>query len=74
MYDITFRKTAEDEAYIYQGGRLVGELFRDEDHTGQADCCYTIHLSEDPRGFTRVYDRTSIRRTVAHLLATHPLF
>ena len=74
MYDITFRKTAENEAFIYQAGEFVGELIRDEDRTGQGDVSYIVHLAEDPRGFSRIRDRAAIRDTVAHLLATHPLY
>ena len=50
MPQITFRRTGEDEARIYEDGRIVGELFRDEDYNRPGGILYTIHLAEDFRG------------------------
>ena len=72
MPQITFRKTGEDEARIYEDGRIVGELFRDEDYNRPGGVLYTIHLAEDGRGPVRVRERSSIRKTVIHLLDTLP--
>ena len=72
MPQITFRKTGEDEARIYEDGRIVGELFRDEDYNRPGGILYTIHLAEDGRGPVRVRERSSIRKTVIHLLDTLP--
>ena len=72
MPQITFRRTGEDEARIYEDGRIVGELFRDEDYNRPGGILYTIHLAEDGRGPVRVRERSSIRKTVIHLLDTLP--
>ena len=72
MPHITFSRTGEDEARIYEDGQLVGELFRDEDYNRPGGILYTIHLVEDFRGPQRVRERSAIRETVAHLLDTLP--
>jgi len=72
MPQITFRKTGEGEARIYEDGRIVGELFRDEDHDRPGGVLYTIHLAEDFRGPCRIRERSVIRETVVRLLDTLP--
>ena len=35
---------------------------------------YVVHLSEDPRGFVRVHERSRIREVAEQRLLSHPLF
>ena len=39
----------------------------------RAGIYFVVHLSEDPRGWVRVHDRSRIREVAQHRLDTHPL-
>ena len=73
MTEITFRRTAEDEARILADGEHVGDLYR---HTDPLDggAVYIAHLDEDPRGFRRIRDRARVRGVVASMVDSHPLW
>lgn len=72
MTEISFSRTAEDEARILVDGEHVGDLYR---HTHPLDggAVYIAHLDEDPRGFRRIRDRDRVREVVASMVDTHPL-
>ena len=47
MTDITFRRTAEDEARILADGECVGDLYRQGDILKPGSHYYVIHLIEE---------------------------
>ena len=72
MPRITFQQTDEDEAIIRYDDEPVGDLYRHDDPiTGKP--VYLVLLSEDGRGWKKVYDRSKVRDTILHRLRTHPL-
>lgn len=74
MATITYRRISSDETRIYEDGKIVGDVTRQEDVVNPGSFCYIVHLSEDPRGFHRVPFGVSIDATVNLALETHPLF
>ena len=75
MSSISFTRVAPDEVRIYDyNGDHVGDVYRLPDINEQGASVYLVHLQEDPRGWTRVHDRSRIRDVAQHMLDTHPLF
>ncbi len=75
MGSISFKRAAEDEWRIYDhDGDCVGDVYRLPDIGEQGAPVYLVHLSEDPRGWTRVHDRSRVRDVAERQLATHPLY
>ena len=75
MSRISFKRVAPDEARIYDdNGNHVGDVYRVPDTNDKGASVYLVHLSEDPRGWTRVHDRSRIRDVAQRRLATHPLY
>ena len=72
MSPVTFKRIAPDEARILAGGEHVGDLYRQPDILNAGAVFYVVHLTEDPRGFVRVHDRSHIREVVAERIRTHP--
>ena len=72
MPRITFQQTDEDEAIIRYDDEAVGDLYRHDDPlTGKP--VYLVLLSEDGRGWKKVYDRSKVHQTIKERLRTHPL-
>ena len=72
MPQITFRKIDDEEAIIFHDGELVGDLYRDKDPlTGRP--VYLVLLSEDVRGWAKVYDRSKVHQCIRDRLRSHPL-
>ncbi|WP_428099700.1 hypothetical protein [Candidatus Rariloculus sp.] len=75
MSRITFKRVAPDEARIYDhDGDHVGHVYRHADIVNAGGFVYLVHLTEDPRGWTRVHDRSRIREVAQHMVDTHPLY
>ena len=75
MSSISFKQVATDEARIYDyNGDYVGDVYRVPAINDEGAPVYLVHLSEDPRGWTRVHDRSRIREVAQLRLATHPLY
>ena len=74
MCHVTFQNVADDEARIFADGEYVGDLFRHRDILNPGSPVYVVHLSEDPRGFVRVHERSRIREVAEQRLLSHPLF
>ena len=71
---ITFTRVGDDEARIRDAdGHYVGDVFRQADVLNAGRHLFVVHLSEDPRGWVRVHDRSRIREVAQHRLDTHPL-
>ncbi len=71
---VTFKRIAADESRIYDAdGDHVGDVFAQDDILNPGARVYMIHLSEDPRGFVRVHDRSRIRQVTEERLRSHPL-
>ena len=72
---ITFTRVTDNEARIHDAdGDHVGDLFRQRDILDVDGHFYVIHLSEDPRGWVRVHDRSRIREVAEERLRSHPLW
>ena len=75
MSRISFKRVAPDEARIYDyNGDHVGDVYRLPDISREGAPVYLVHLQEDPRGWTRVHDRSRVREVAQRRLATHPLY
>ena len=72
MTEIVFTRVAGDEARILADGEWVGDLYRRPDILNDGSPCYVIHLIEDPRGPTRVHDRSRVREVAETMVASHP--
>ena len=74
MTHITFRRVTTEQSSIHdEDGDFVGEVFRQPDILNPGKHCYLIWLTEDPRGFARVHERSRIREVARQRLSTHPL-
>ncbi len=75
MSSITFKRVAPDESRIYDtDGDYVGDVYAQDDILNPGSRVYVVHLSEDPRGFVRVHERSRIREVAEQRLLSHPLF
>ena len=73
MCQISFRRVAPDESRIYDAdGDHVGDVYAQDDILNPGARVYVVHLSEDPRGFVRVHDRSRIRQVAEERLLSHP--
>ena len=73
MTDITFKLVTPELSNIYDAdGDLVGEVFRQPDVLNPGSHYYVVVLDEDPRGFTRVHDRSRIREVALQRVTSHP--
>ena len=74
MASITYKPISQNESRIYEDGKNVGDVIRQEDIVNPGSFYYVVHLVEDPRGFHRVPVGVPIDATVNLALETHPLF
>jgi len=74
MATITYRRISSDETRIYEDGKIVGDVTRQEDVVNPGAFHYVVNLAEDPRGCHRVPFGIPINATVSLALETHPLF
>ena len=75
MSRITFKRAAEDEWRVYDhDGDHVGDVFLQSDILNPGAHYYIVHLDDDPRGWTRVHDRSRVRDVAQRMLDTHPYF
>ena len=73
MTEVTFKRVTPELSNIYDAdGELLGEVFRQPDVLNPDDHYYVVILDDDPRGFTRVHDRSRIRVVVSQRVASHP--
>ena len=73
MSSVTFRRVASDEARIYDADSdHVGDVYAQDDILNPGARVYVVHLSEDPRGFVRVHDRSRVREVAEERLRSHP--
>ena len=73
MSSVTFRRVASDEARIHDAdGDHVGDVYAQDDILNPGARIYMVHLSEDPRGFVRVHDRSRVREVAEERLRSHP--
>ena len=74
MSAVTFKRIASDESRIYDAdGAHVGDVYAQDDILNPGARVYVVHLSEDPRGFVRVHDRSRVREVAEERLRSHPL-
>ena len=70
---VTFKRITPDESRIYDAdGDHVGDVYAHDDILDPGARVYVVHLSEDPRGFVRVHDRSRIRQVTEERLRSHP--
>ena len=75
MNRITFKRVAPDESRIYDAdGEYVGDVFAHDDILNPGQRVFIIHLDDDPRGWTRVHERSRVREVADQRLRTHPYF
>ncbi len=73
MDRITFKRVTPEQSNIYNDdGEFLGEVFRQPDVLNPGGHYYVVILDEDPRGFTRVHDRSRIPEVVSQRVASHP--
>ena len=73
MSSVTFKRVAPDESRIHDAdGDHVGDVYAQDDILNPGARVYVVHLSEDPRGFVRVHDRSRIREVAEERLRSHP--
>ena len=73
MSCITFKRVTPEQSNIHDAdGDFLGEVFRQPDILNPGEHYYVIALDEDPRGFTRVHDRSLIRDVSLQWIAGHP--
>ena len=73
MCQVTFKRITPDESRIYDAdGDHVGDVYAQDDILDPGRRVYVVHLSEDPRGFVRVHDRSRIRQVAEERLRSHP--
>ena len=73
MCQVTFKRIGADESRIYDAaGDHVGDVYAQDDILDPGRRVYMVHLSEDPRGFVRVFDRARLRQVVEEQLLSHP--
>ena len=73
MSQVTFKRITPEESRIYDAdGDHVGDVFAQDDILDPGRRVYVVHLSEDPRGFVRVYDQARIRQVAEERLRSHP--
>ena len=74
MSRITFKRITPEQSNIYDDDGCVGEVYRQPDILNPGKHYYVLHLSEDPRGPHRVFDRSRIRDEARLRLLTHPYY
>ncbi|MDE0172450.1 MAG: hypothetical protein OYH76_16090 [Defluviicoccus sp.] len=74
MSRIEFRRRTPEESAIYEDDELVGEVYRQESALEEEPHYYVVHLSEDPRGPKRIFERGAIRDTAQWMVDSHPLW
>ena len=75
MCQVTFKRITPEESRIYDAdadGDHVGDVYAQDDILNPGARVYVVHLSDDPRGFVRVHDRTRIRQVAEERLLSHP--
>ena len=73
MCQVTFNRITPEESRIYDAhGDHVGDIYAQDDILNPGARVYMVHLSEDPRGFVRVHDRSRIRQVAEERLRSHP--
>ena len=73
MCQVSFKRVAPDESRIYDAdGDHVGDVHAQDDILNPGARVYVVHLSDDPRGFVRVHDRSRIRQVAEERLLSHP--
>ena len=73
MSRITFKRVTLEQSTIHDAdGDFLGEVFRQPDILNPGEHYYVIALDEDPRGFTRVLERSRIRDVALQWIAGHP--
>ena len=73
MCEVTFKRIAPEESRIYDAeGDHVGDVYAQDDVLNPDARVYVVHLSEDPRGFVRVHDRSRVRQVAEERLLGHP--
>ena len=74
MSAVTFERVAPDQSRIYDAaGDYVGNVYAQDDILNPGARVFVVHLSEDPRGFVRVHDRSRVREVAEERLRSHPL-
>ena len=74
MSQLTFKRITPELSRIYDDDGCVGEVYSQPDILRPGRRCFHIHLSEDPRGPLRVFDRSRIREEARLRLLTHPYY
>ena len=75
MSQVTFQRITPEESRILDAdGGHVGDVYAHDDILNPGRRVYLILLDEDPRGWTKVYDRARIREVAEARLASHPYF
>ena len=73
MSRISFKRITPHESRIYDAdGDFLGEVYRQPDILNPGEHYYVIALNEDPRGFSRVHERSRIRDVALQWIAGHP--
>ena len=73
MCQVTFKRITPEESRIYDAdGDHVGDVYAQDDILNPGARVYVVHLSDDPRGFVRVHDRSCIRQVAEERLLSHP--
>ena len=74
MSRITFKRITPEQSNIYDDDGCIGEVYRQPDILHPGRHYFIIHLSEDPRGPCRVFDRSRIREQAQRRYDTHPYY
>ena len=75
MSRITFKRVTPEQSSIHDAdGDRVGEVHRQPDILNAGKHYYLIVLDDDPRGWTRVHERSRIRERALQWIAGHPYF
>lgn len=73
MSHITFKRVTPEHSRIHDAdGECLGEVFRQPDILNPGKHYYVIALDEDPRGSTRVHERSRIRDVALQWIDGHP--
>ena len=74
MTHIAFKRITPELSRIHDDDGCVGEVYRQPDVLHRGRHYYVVHLTEDPRGPLRVFDRSRIREEARLRLLTHPYY
>ena len=74
MTHITFKRITPELSRIYDDDGCVGEVYRQPDILNPGKHYYVLHLTEDPRGPHRVFERSRIPEEARLRLLTHPYY